>query len=77
MTVPVTSYTGTVRRSDLEGGVWVLVTDQGVTYQLDGGDRSLLVDGLRVEINGQIAADTMGLAMVGDVLRVKSYRRLA
>ena len=67
-------YVGTVRRSDLEGGAWTLVTDQGVVYQLDGGDAGLLTDGARVEVDGAIATGRMGLAMVGDILEVKGYR---
>lgn len=72
----VAKYVGTVHRTDLEGGHWTLVTDQGVTYQLKGGGSDLKVDGRRVEVEGQIAAEEMGIAMVGDILEVKSYRIL-
>jgi len=70
-------YSGTVRRSDLEGGAWTLVSDQGVVYQLDGGGSDLLVDGVRAEVEGAIADQQMGIAMMGDILRVKGYRLLA
>lgn len=69
-------YTGTVRRTDLEGGHWTLVTDQGVVYQLTGGGADLLQDGVRAEVDGRIADQQMGIAMVGDLLEVKSYRIL-
>ncbi len=69
-------YIGTVQRTDLEGGSWLLLSKQGVTYQLEGGGRDLRVDGRRVEVDGQIAAEEMGIAMVGDILEVKSYRIL-
>ena len=69
-------YTGTVRRSDIAGGGWTLVTDQGVVYQLDGGGRDLLVDGVRAEVEGRIAESRMGVAMVGDILEVSSYQLL-
>ena len=69
-------YTGTVRRTDLEGGHWTLVTDQGVVYQLTGGGGDLLQDGVRAEVEGRIADQQMGIAMVGDLLEVKSYRIL-
>ena len=69
-------YTGTVRRTDLEGGHWTLVTDQGVVYQLTGGGADLLRDGVRAEVEGRIADQQMGIAMVGDLLEVKGYRIL-
>jgi hypothetical protein len=69
-------YVGTIRRSDLEGGVWTLVTDQGVVYQLDGGGRDLRVDGARAEVEGRLAEGRMGLAMVGETLEVERYRLL-
>lgn len=67
-------YLGRVIRSDLEGGVWTLVCDNGLTYQLSGGDSGMRVDGQRVEVTGSIAAGKIGIAMVGDVLEIKSYR---
>jgi hypothetical protein len=69
-------YIGRVIRSDLEGGAWTLVCDNGLTYQLSGGDAGLRVDGQRVEVVGRVDADRVGIAMVGDVLEVKSYRCL-
>lgn len=69
-------YTGTVRRSDLEGGFWTLVTDQGVVYQLKGGGPDLLVDGRRAEVRGRIDDRAMGIAMMGEVLEVEGYRLL-
>ena len=67
-------YTGTVLRSDLEGGSWSFKSDQGVIYQLKGGGPDLLVDGVRAEIQGRVDAAQVGIAMVGDVLVVQSYR---
>lgn len=69
-------YVGTIRRTDIAGGWWTLVSDQGVVYQLDGGGRDLLVEGIRAEIEGKLATEKMGIAMVGDILEVKSYRIL-
>jgi hypothetical protein len=67
---------GKVVRSDLEGGAWTLVTDQGVVYQLQGGGSDLYVDGARVEVKGRIATKAMGIAMLGEILEVKGYRHL-
>ncbi len=69
-------FVGRVSRSDVEGGHWVLITDQGVSYQLDGGGPDLLRDGARAEVQGRIAAGKMGIAMVGDILEVEHYRLL-
>ncbi len=69
-------YLGTVQKSDLEGGCWLLRSDQGVIYQLKGGGADLLQDGQRVEVEGDIATSTMGIAMVGDILEVSSFRVL-
>lgn len=69
-------HIGRVIRSDLEGGVWTLVCDSGLTYQLSGGDAGLREDGQRVEVTGRVDTGRVGIAMVGDVLEVKSYRRL-
>lgn len=71
------TFTGRVVRSDLEGGAWTLITDQGVVYQLLGGGADLLQDGVRAEVTGRLATQQMGIAMVGDMLEVKSHRLLS
>jgi hypothetical protein len=70
-------YSGTVQRSDLEGGSWIFVTDQGVTYQLKGGGADLLSDGVKAEVEGRLKTGEVGIAMIGDVLEVTSYRILS
>ncbi len=70
----MTKFIGTIERTDLEGGAWLLKTDQGVIYQLKGGGDDLRQDGQRAEIEGKIESSTFGIAMVGEVLSVKSYR---
>ncbi len=68
--------TGTIERRDIEGGVFVLRADDGKVYSLRGGDRGLKKPGARVEVDGQLDADSVGIAMVGPVLKVSSYRTL-
>jgi hypothetical protein len=70
-------FVGKITRSDLQGGSFLLVTDGGVVYQLKGGGADLRVDGARAEIEGKIATNQVGLAMMGEVLEIKSYRLLA
>jgi hypothetical protein len=67
---------GTVEFRDVEMGVWVLDGDDGRTYQLAGGRSSLLKEGQRVEIDGDVDPEAMSLAMVGPVLRVRGFRAL-
>ena len=60
---------GTIRRSDLEGGQWVLETDSGERYQLTGsiGDCK---DGMVAEVEGKVDKDAMGIGMMGPQLAV-------
>ena len=66
---------GTIRRNDLEGGHWLLVTDDGDEYQLEGG--SDYAAGQLVDIDGSIDRGAMGLAMTGPILKVKAITRTA
>ncbi len=65
--------TGTIRRSDLEGGVWTLETDSGETYQLTGALAGLR-DGAKAEVEGKIDKTAMGFAMVGPQFSVEKSR---
>lgn len=66
-------FRGTVRKNDLEGGIWELHADGGKRYQLPGGDKGLLVDGQKVEIEGAVDQSAMGIGMTGAHLTVKSW----
>ena len=65
---------GQVKFRDVETGVWTLVADDGTTYLLDGGDRKIKKDGSRIEADGTVDNDSLGLAMVGPRFVVKSYK---
>ncbi len=65
---------GKIAFKDVETGVWVIEGDDGKTYQLAGGDRKLLKEGARVEADGEVDDDTLGIAMVGPRFVVKSYK---
>jgi hypothetical protein len=65
---------GTVEFRDIEMGVWVLASDDGKTYQLVGGRSSLLKEGQRVEVDGDVDRGAVGVAMVGPLLRVHGYK---
>jgi hypothetical protein len=60
---------GTIRRSDLEGGHWVLETDGGERYQLTGALGGAK-DGLAAEVEGTVDKNAMGIGMTGPHLAV-------
>ncbi|HEY4238414.1 MAG TPA: DUF5818 domain-containing protein [Kofleriaceae bacterium] len=64
---------GTIRRSDLEGGLWTLEADDGKTYQLTGSTTDAK-DGARVEVDGKVDKGAMGFGMVGAQLAVSSIK---
>jgi hypothetical protein len=67
--------TGTIKRTELEGGHWVLHTDKGDRYQLVGAvdDAS---DGMRAEVEGNVDKQAMGFAMVGPHFNVSKIKKL-
>ena len=68
-----TVFQGTVRKLDVEGGVWVLRTATA-QYLLAGMPAEFLMDGLEVRVSGRAEA-AFGIAMVGDTLHVESASR--
>jgi hypothetical protein len=64
---------GTIEKSDLEGGVWLLVTSSGERYQLTGGDRELYITGRKVAVTGKEEKSMMGIGMMGPIFSVKKY----
>ncbi len=71
----MTKISGTVRRSDLAGGLWTLETSSGETYQLTG-DTKALKDGMKAELHGKVEKDQMGIGMVGAHFAVTSVKTL-
>ena len=67
------TLTGTLHRSDLEGGVWVFAARDGRRYHLDGLPSHLEKDGAHLEIHGQESSQ-MSLGMMGSVFQVHSAR---
>lgn len=69
-------FTGTIRKSDLEGGVYQLVAEDGEIYELEGGDPLLKREGARVEVDGQVDKGAMSFTMTGPRLKAKSVKDL-
>lgn len=60
---------GTVKKSDLEGGVWILESG-GKKYQLKDGPPDLYKDGKSVTVKGNVRKDILGIGMVGPIFEV-------
>ena len=61
----------------LEGGVWALVTDDGRTVELIDPPADLCQNGARAEIVEDVGAKPdVTIGMVGDAVRVKSFKLL-
>jgi len=67
---------GRVEHRDLEGGIWLLASDDGKRYTLIGAPKDLRVAGARVEIEGSIDEGGMGIAMSGPQLHVRKFEKL-
>ncbi|MEW6281086.1 MAG: hypothetical protein AB1758_20900 [Candidatus Eremiobacterota bacterium] len=72
----MSKMTGVLKKTDLEGGVWVFTTDDGVRYHLEGLPANLQRDGARLEVDGKLDTGAMGIGMMGDTLVVSSARAL-
>ena len=66
---------GTITRTDIEGGAWMLKTDDGDQYQLVGKTDGA-ADGLRVEVEGKVDKDAMGFGMMGAHFQVQKLTAL-
>jgi hypothetical protein len=64
---------GTIRRSDLEGGHWLLEASDGTNYQLVGAV-SECKDGMKAEVEGKVDKDAMGIGMTGPHFTVSSIK---
>ena len=66
---------GTIRRNDLEGGHWVIETDQGETYQLAGSVDGCK-DGMKAEVEGKVDKGAIGIGMTGPHFTVQSIKAI-
>ncbi|MBA3395597.1 MAG: hypothetical protein H0T89_23340 [Deltaproteobacteria bacterium] len=66
---------GTIRRNDLEGGHWVIETEDGDTYQLVG-PLDACKDGMKAELEGSVDKQAMGIGMTGPHFSVQKLKAL-
>lgn len=65
--------TGTMHLIQIQGGCWVLESDQGKRYELVGDQASLLPlrrEGLRVSVEVEADPNLVGRCMVGQMVRL-------
>lgn len=58
----MSTFTGTVRFNDLEGGFYELVTDKGDVYRLS---KCSAKAGARVKVEGKVESGGFGIHMTG------------
>jgi hypothetical protein len=66
---------GMLTRTDVEGGHWLLKTEDGDQYQLQG-DLSACKDGARVEVEGKVDREAMGFGMLGPQFTVNKMKTI-
>jgi hypothetical protein len=66
---------GTIRKSDLEGGHWILVAENNDQYQLTGALAGA-TDGSSVEVEGKVDKGAMSFGMMGATFTVSKITTL-
>ena len=62
--------TGTLHKSELEGGLWILETAAGDRYQLKGALGGAK-DGAHATVTGKVERALMGIGMAGPIVSVE------
>ncbi len=68
--------TGIIQKLDLNGGVWVLQTESGETYELYHCPEQIKMPGKQVTITVKLREDIETMNMVGPVAEVKGFTTL-
>ncbi|MEO8549353.1 MAG: DUF5818 domain-containing protein [Kofleriaceae bacterium] len=66
---------GTIRKSDVEGGHWILVVESGEQYQLNGSIANAK-DGDAVEVEGKVDKGAVSFGMMGPQFTVNKLTAL-
>ncbi len=70
----MTTLEGTVKKSSMGSGTWMLTAVDGKNYEIHkGAPAELLVNGQKVRATGAIRHDVMTMAMIGPVFEVHSF----
>lgn len=71
---PTIRITGTVQHQEVEGGVWVIRTDEG-RYQPINLPSAFQVDGMAVEAEAVRRTDMVSIGMVGPLVELLRIRQ--
>lgn len=72
----MSKFKGKMKKSELEGGVWVFVTDGGEQFHVTGLDEGFFKEGMKLELEGNIDNNAMGIGMMGPTLAVSRAQAL-
>jgi hypothetical protein len=67
---------GTITQLDLEGGFFVIRSDDGVTYDPKSLPSDFKTDGLRVRFKVRVVPGAFGIHQVGPIVEVLSIKQL-
>lgn len=68
---------GVIAHVPIEGGVWVIRTDEGAQYRVVELPRAFQENGLRVELEGLLHDDVLTRDMAGQAIDIVEIRRVA
>lgn len=66
----VVTISGTIRRVELEGGFYLIRTDEGVNYDPMNLAEQYQRDGLRVRVRAKLRPDMGGVHMAGPIVEI-------
>jgi hypothetical protein len=64
------TFTGTIRRSELEGGFYAIASDDGRTFDPRNLPEEFKTDGLRVRVKARVRNDMGGIHQVGPIVDI-------
>ena len=68
--------TGRVAYSSLEGGQWIIHSDDGKIYTPINMPAQYKADGCRVNISAIVLEDVASISMMGEVIRITRFETL-
>ena len=68
--------TGRVQYSTLEGGHWLILSDDGKTYLPINMPTQYKAEGCRVSVSAILLQDVASIGMMGEVIRITRFETL-
>lgn len=67
-------FNATMRRYNIEGGIWLAETTDGRKFQLSSEVPELMRDGVKFSAVGELDNQTIGIGMVAPYLKIEQYK---